>query len=274
MQELNGKVAVVTGAASGIGLALTQEYVANGMHVVMADVEAEALTLAAKGLQAAGAEVLPVVTDVSDRSQVEELRRQTLAHYGHAHVICNNAGVAVLAPTWEIGPNDWQWVLSVNLGGVVNGITTFLPLLMEQGEGHIVNTASMAGVAIFPGWAPYTASKHAVVALSETLSMELDAAGSPVGVSVLCPGFVDTKITDCERNRPATLPRNAAPIDDAVKQALIGGMPPEEVARMVVDAILRRQFWVFTHPEMKPAIELRVDSLLNAHNPAPPPSPI
>src|SRR5215472_10419781 len=198
-----GRVAVVTGAASGIGFGLSERFVAEGMRVVMADVDAPALAEAADLLAGRRAEVLPVTTDVSDGDQVDSLRDRALEAFGAVHVVCNNAGVSGTGrPLWEMSRRDWEWVMGVNLWGVINGIRSFVPVLLQQDAGHVVNTASMAGV--IPGvLGSYSVTKHAVVALSEALHFQLLPLGAPVGVSVLCPGWVRTRIGESYRNRPA-----------------------------------------------------------------------
>src|ERR1700749_3129669 len=199
-----GRVAVVTGAASGIGRGLCERFAAEGMHVVMADVEEPALAKAAAKLPGAGASVLPAVTDVSDRAAVDALRDAALSAFGAVHVVCNNAGVGgPHGPLWECPPGEWDWVLGVNLEGVMNGVRTFMPVLLEQHAGHLVNTSSIFGV--FAGTlGPYGVSKHAVTALTETLHFNLRSLGvMHVGVSVLCPGAVRTNFGTSARNRPA-----------------------------------------------------------------------
>lgn len=274
MEHLENKVAVVTGAASGIGRAMVDRFLAEGMRVVLADVEAGALAVAADELATHSDRVLAVTTDVSDADQVEVLARRALEAFGPVHLLCNNAGVTTFGPAWDFEPNDWRWVLNVNLLGVAHGIRSFVPTFIAQGEGHVVNTASMAGVATFPGLAPYTASKHAVVALSESLSLELQTIGSPVGVSVACPGFVRTRIGDSERNRPNDLAsRRDAQTDAQAAQLLESGTAPEQVADAVADAVKQGRFWVFTHPEMLSAVEARMAAMLHQHDPAIAPMP-
>ena len=263
-----GRVAVVTGAASGIGLALSERFAAEGMRVVMADVEAPALVRAADRLEARGAEILPVTTDVSSGEQVDALRDRALDAFGAVHVVCNNAGVTGLGrPLWEMSRRDWDWVLGVNLWGVINGIRAFVPALLEQDAGHVVNTASLAGLTTGVLGA-YSVTKHAVVALSESLHFQLVQRGAPVGVSALCPGWVRTRILDADRNRPSELgpPPDPDPGLEAaremVRQLVETGMDPAEVAGHVVDAIRDGRFYVLTHPEMNEGIRRRADEVL------------
>src|SRR4051812_7918571 len=278
MDQLEGKVAVVTGAASGIGRALADRFAAERMKVVLADVEAGALEVAEKELRDSGAEVLAVQTDVSDPGSVDALARATVDAYGAAHVICNNAGVGGGGQMQSLTTADWEWVLGVNLWGVIHGMRAFLPILLEQDEAHVVNTASMAGLVSGPFMGPYNASKFAVVAISETLFKEMAMQGGKVGVSVLCPGWVNTNIGDSERNRPEALrgadaeagAEASTGMRDMLRQMLSTGMPPAEVADRVLDAVLRRRFYVLTHPDMKPAIETRLRSILDEEDP---PSP-
>jgi NAD(P)-dependent dehydrogenase (short-subunit alcohol dehydrogenase family) len=273
-----GRVAVVTGAASGIGLALCQRLAAEGMRVVMADVEAPALREQAGRLSGPGASVLPVVTDVSSAQQVEALRDAAVRSFGSVHLLCNNAGVGgPHGPLWEISPGDWEWVLGVNLGGVINGIRAFVPLLLEQDAAHIVNTASVFGV--FAGaLGPYGISKHAVVALSETLHLQLRALGAGhVGVSVLCPGAVRTRFATSARNRPAAAgpPPASGPAERAseerFRQLLVTtGREPAEVAGLVVQAVRDGRFYILTSDNRNHAIRRRADDILAGRPPADP----
>ncbi|MBK6857844.1 MAG: SDR family NAD(P)-dependent oxidoreductase [Microthrixaceae bacterium] len=272
MEDLLGKVAVVTGAASGIGLALTRALLAQGAKVVMADIEVDALEAASVGL-GSDAEVLTMVCDVSDPVQVEALRDAAVARFGTVHVVVNNAGVSSAGPVWTQSLEDWQWVLGVNLYGVVNGIRTFAPLLIEQGEGHIVNTASMAGLTSPPFMSTYNVSKHAVVTLSETLFADLALAGaSGVGVSVLCPGWVRTRIHEAARNRPGSpdpdVDGPTAGFGDFVGALIADGLDPDDVADQVIDAILTRRFYILTHPDWMPMITGRVDRIVEGRDPA------
>jgi len=275
MQDLTDKVAVITGAASGIGLAMAQRAASEGMRVVLADIEEAPLAAAAQQLRDEGAEALAVVTDVSSLSSIEDLRDETLSVYGGAHLLCNNAGVAVGRLTWETTNEDWNWVLGVNLWGVVHGIRAFLPGMLASGnEGHIVNVASMAGLITAPGMSIYNTTKHAVVGLSETLYYELQLTGARVGVSVLCPGWVNTRIMDAERNRPAGMrhttaaqPAFAGPMEDMARQALAHGMRPSGVAEQVFDAVQNNRFWILTHPDMAPMVEQRFRNAVTGRNP-------
>ena len=269
MKEFRGKVAVVTGAASGIGRAMVQRFAREGMKVVLADVEEAALERAAREIEASGASALAVRTDVSKAAEVERLAQVTLEKFGAVHLVCNNAGVAMSAPTWMNTVADWEWVLGVNLWGVIHGVRVFTPILLAQGvEGHIVNTASMAGMISAPGMSAYHVSKFGVVTLSETLYYELTLLGSPVRVSVLCPGFVNTRIFDAERNRPAELGDTAPKIPGAEEMEQLGrqlvaaGSPPSLVADVVFEAIRADRFYIFPHPEWKQHIRTRMEDIL------------
>jgi NAD(P)-dependent dehydrogenase (short-subunit alcohol dehydrogenase family) len=272
-----GRVAVVTGAASGIGLGLAERFAAEGMHVVLADVEEPALSEAASELAADGASVLPVVTDVADRAAVEGLRDAAVSAFGAVHVVCNNAGVGgPHGPLWECPPGEWDWVLGVNLGGVINGVRAFMPLLLEQDAAHMVNTASVFGV--FAGaLGPYGVSKHAVVALTETLYFNLASMGADnVGVSVLCPGAVRTNFGTSARNRPAwagpptvTGPAERASAEQFDRLALAGAAPAE-VAGIVVDGIRSSRFYLLTSPNRNEAVRRRGEEIVSGAPPAPP----
>ncbi|MEJ5254714.1 MAG: SDR family NAD(P)-dependent oxidoreductase [Acidimicrobiales bacterium] len=276
MEQLSGKVAVVTGAASGIGLALARSFAGEGMRVVLADIDEATLNAAVDELRGGGAEVIGVPTDVADGVAVEALLEATVDAFGTAHVVCNNAGVGAGGLLTGLDVKDWEWVLGVNLWGVIHGMRVFLPLLIEQNEGHIVNTASVAGLFAAPFMAPYCATKYAVVAISECAYNELAMQGSQVGVSVLCPAWVRTNIADSERNRPAHLQvqrpeeqvQASANMREMLRSVLESGKDPAEVAAQVVDAVRTGRFYIVTHDESLPAIRARMQAILD--NAAPP----
>jgi NAD(P)-dependent dehydrogenase (short-subunit alcohol dehydrogenase family) len=277
MNDFQDKVAVVTGAASGIGRALAHRFARAGMRVVLADVEPEALEEAGREVGSSGAATLAVRTDVSKAADVEALAKATLDRFGAVHVVCNNAGVAQGGLTWTHTVADWEWILGVNLWGVIHGVRVFTPIMLSQGgEGHIVNTASLAGLFSGPGTAIYNVTKHGVVTLSETLSQELLMLGSPLRVSVLCPAFVATRIMDAERNRPAELgDRGERPpnyeLQDAIgRQLIAAGSSPAMVADCVLEAVRAERFYVLPHPEWKDQIQLRMENILAERNPSPP----
>ena len=275
MRDLAGKVAVVTGAASGIGLALSRRLGADGMKVMMADVDEPRLTTAAQNLAAEGLQAASVVTDVSDAESVDALARATLDRFGAVHVVCNNAGVSHGGPVWQIPLPTWNWTVGVNLFGVVHGIRSFVPQLIAQQEGHIVNTASMAGLLTPPWMSAYSATKHAVVAISEILYRELAALGAPVGVSVLCPGTVRTHIHEAFSRWPARYGPRPIVEDDpeiahwrqSLGQKIESGLDPAVVATAVRDAIIGNRFWVLTHPEMAGAVVDRYNGVAIGRNP-------
>lgn len=258
--QLSGKVAVVTGAASGIGLALTERFLAEGMSVVMADIEAEVLHEQADRLLATGAAVTAVVCDVSDAEQVAALRDAAVAAYGAVHVLCNNAGVASGGSTWRTKPAVWDWIVGVDLLGVAYGVNAFVPLMIEQGEGHIVNTASEAGICATPMLGAYHAAKYGVVGLSEALVMEL--AGTGVGVSCLCPELVRTKVFESTRNAPAHLGlRKPESVSMEMLESVMQttALDPAVVAGNVTDAIVEGRFWVITHASTHTRVAHRND---------------
>jgi len=269
--DLQGRVAVVTGAASGIGLALVERFVADGMSVVMADVERPALERAAERVARDGTRVLAVPCDVGDPAQVAALRDRTVETFGTVHVLCNNAGVAAGRPLLKTRPETWRWIVDVNLLGVAYGVHAFAPLMVAQGEGHVVNTASEAGLVASGLLGPYHATKYGVVGLSESLYLELEGTG--VGVSCLCPELVDTKIFEATRNAPAALglPKPAAIPMEQIEQ-LMGSraMPPAEVAAAVVDAIRERRFWIVTHEISRKRVAQRSADLAAGRNPSHP----
>ena len=281
MKDFQGKVAVVTGAASGIGRALAGKSAQEGMKVVLADVEERTLKQAEEELQASGAQVLAVRTDVSQADEVEALAKITFETYGAVHLLFNNAGVGAGTTVWESSLADWKWVLGVNLWGVIHGMHFFVPrMLAQESEGHIVNTASSAGLVASSGLGMYKVSKHGVVTLSETLALELAARGARLKASVLCPEWVNTRIMDAERNRPQALanspqeqrtsPETAAMAEmviQVMRQLAQAGLPPSQVAEMVFDAIRQEKFYILTHPTTKQAVQLRMEAILQERMP-------
>ena len=283
MEQLEGKVAVITGGASGLGRAFARRFADEGMQLVLADVEQPALAEVVAELEGRGVDVLGVPTDVSDGAAMDRLAAAAFERFGAVHVVCNNAGVSgSSSPTHELTTADWQWVLGVNLWGVIHGHRVFQPALVAQGEGHIVNTSSMAGLTSLGGLAPYHASKHAVLSISEVVYNELAAMGSEVGISVLCPGFVNTRIAESDRNKPEAavhaLVEGAASADDEVDPEEVRAMvrdffamqqPPEQVADKIVDAIRSRTFYVFTDDVWSVAVAERHEDIQTGRNPRP-----
>lgn len=276
MKEFRGKVAVVTGGASGIGRAMSERFAAEGMKVVLADIEQAALDRAVAEMRAVGATVASKRTDVSRAEDVEALAKFAIDTFGAVHVVCNNAGVGMGGSAWQMTVKDWEWMLGVNLWGVIHGIRTFVPLMLAQGdECHMVNTASGAGLHTRPFLGMYAATKHAVVALSESMYHELKLTGSKVGVSVLCPAVVNTRIGESERNRPAGLqneaaagnPAQMAAMEQAFRAALAAGLAPEQVAQAVLDAIREERFYIITHEETKSRVRGKMEDILEGRNP-------
>lgn len=275
MEDLNGKVAVITGGASGIGRSLALAFAAQGMKVVLADVDEVRMRAVEAELAERGTDVLPVVCDTSLESSVQALAQATLDRFGAAHVLCNNAGVAGKGDPWSGPISSWDWVIGINLYGVIHGIRAFLPIMQDQGEGHIVNTASMAGLVALPGAAAYNATKTAVVAISEGLFLELKGLGSPVGVSVLCPGFVKTNLLAGQRwqdrlgpEPPMTSSPIGQMIETMLAQGVENGVDPDGIAGQVLDAIHDGRFWILTHPEMREAPVARMQRAAAQENPA------
>ena len=273
MRELDGKVAVVTGGGSGIGRAMALAFADEGMDVAIGDIEAGPAEAVAGEVRAKGRRAIAVVCDVAAVASVRALAASTRAELGGAHVVCNNAGVVANSPTATMSDTDWSWVLGVDLDGVVNGIQAFLPGLVEQGEGHIVNTSSMAGLIPLaaPGIISYTAAKYGVMGITETLHGELEGTG--VGASVLCPGIVNTRIGESARNRPDAdaAPPSPPPAElppDAEPPRIIGGEPiePEVVARRVVEAVKGNELYIVTHPETRGPVEERFAAILAAYD--------
>lgn len=285
MEDLEGKVAVVTGGASGIGRAVATQLAGAGMHVVVADIQQDALDDTVSQLAGAGHRAIGVRADVSDGASVQALADAAMAEFGAVHVVHNNAGVGVGGPIWTHTERDWEWVLGVNLWGVIHGIRVFVPLMLEQGgPAHVVNTASMAGLISVPYLGAYNVSKHGVVTLSETLHRDLRLAGSEIGVSVLCPGLVMTNIFESQRNRPEELTDEGASSglsallegadDSRATEDAIGSfgqiLSPQEVGAAVVDAVRDDRFYILTHPENTEAlVRVRCDDIVGARYPSP-----
>ena len=266
-----GRVAVVTGAASGIGRALAEEFAAAGSAVVVADLDGAEAEVVASGIQATGGEAAAVTVDVSGAAAVDGLAATTLERFGRVDVLCNNAGVSTFNLLRDQTLDDWRWVIDVDLWGVVHGLQSFVPVMRRQGTpAHIVNTASIAGLlsgVVFIG--PYAATKVAVVSISETLAQELALDGVPIGVSVLCPSSVDTRVMESERGRPAALGTEhrtdaAESFRLAIRDSFTGptGLTPAAVAAMTIDAIRAGRFWIITHPGERAAVEARFTNAL------------
>jgi len=276
MQEFKDKVAVITGAASGLGLAMARRFAREGVKLALGDVEEEPLRRVEQEFRRSGVPVLAIRTDVSRGHDVERLAEKTLATFGAVHIVCNNAGVGPGGVVWENTTADWEWVLGVNVWGVIHGVRVFVPIMLRQNTPcHVVNTASVAGLLSVPGMGIYCVSKHAVVTLTECLYHDLAARGSKVGVSLLCPAYVPTGIADSERNRPAMLhnaPRPRSP-DDLERERQMrhavesGRVSADDVAQMVFDSIVNERFYILTHPRIKAAIEARVQDIVQDRNP-------
>jgi len=281
MENFAGRVAVITGAGSGLGREFANEAARLGMKLVLADVDAHALEQATSALQAAGADVLAMVCDVRKAAHVEELADAAMIRYHGVHLLFNNAGVATSGLVWEYTEADWEWVLGVNLWGVIHGVRVFTPLMLDAArrdpeyEGHIVNIASMAGLLVPPAMGPYNVSKHAVVALSETLYHDLRLVDATVKASVLCPYFVPTAIAHSERHRPGELRHDAPPTPSQqagralLEQAVASGtMSAADVARITFDGIRRGDFYIHTHPQALQAVAERMDAVVHGKPPA------
>ncbi len=275
MKDFKDKVAVITGAASGIGCAMADHCVQEGMKVVLADVDPETLAKTEASLKASGATVLAVHTDVSQLREIEALAHQAVEAFGTVDLLFNNAGVARIGSIWECTHSDWEWIMGINLWGVIHGVRVFVPIMLAQGtECYIVNTASMSGLISAPGAGAYNVTKHGVVTLSETLHHELAERGAQIKVSVLCPGFVNTRIMECGKNRPALGAKEPPdPVTEArvemLRQMVQTGMPPTQVAAAVFEALRRDQFYILTHPEGKDAIRTRMEDIVQQRNPTP-----
>ena len=285
MKEFKDKVAVITGAASGIGLGIARRAAKEGMKVVLADIEKDALNQTEEELKASGVDVISVLTDVSKSENIEKLAQKTIDAFGEVHLLCNNAGVAAPGALWETILSDWEWVIGVNLWGVIHGIRTFIPIMLQQdNECHIVNTSSMAGLlAGDPGNGIYSITKQGVVALSESLRTGFVVMGAKIGVSVLCPGIVNTRITDSERNRPAEfcgpeyipcfdrMIKNHPEIEQLVRNApklWENGTPADQSGDVVFEAIKNDIFYIYTELGLmwKKGMKTRFDGILEDYN--------
>ena len=271
MRELKGKVAAVTGAASGLGRAMALAFADEGMHVALGDVADSSDTFAQ--VEKRGVSAVAMKLDVANARDVEAFAQLIDKELGGAHVVCNNAGVSPLGAAWETSLGDWQWIMGVNLWGVIHGVRSFVPRLLARNEGHIVNTASVAGLISPPGTAAYNVTKHAVVALSETLYHDLRERQSAVGVSVLCPAYVPTGIADSERNRPAGVEPTVKTKETLAREAMLrkavtsGRLSADDVARAVAQAVKEERFYVLTHPRIKGAIRARMEDILEERAP-------
>lgn len=272
MRELKGRTAVVTGAGSGIGRELALACAREGMGVMLADIDDAGMRETGAAIEALGVRVESIRCDVSNPLEVEALAARAWERFGAVHLLFNNAGVAVAGPAWTATLEDWKWTLGINLMGVVHGVRSFVPRMLAQGgECHVVNTASVAGLVDIPGSAVYCVSKHGVVALSECLHHDLRVAKANVGVSVLCPAYVNTGIGDSARNRPSELAATnpfAAPYEAAVRQALLHGkISAADVARATIEAVKSGRFYILTHEKIKGAIEARMRDILEDRTP-------
>tara|TARA_B100000029_G_C17599934_1_gene965404 strand:- start:2486 stop:3319 length:834 start_codon:yes stop_codon:yes gene_type:complete len=274
MKDFKDKVAVITGAASGIGKGLAERCIQEGMKVVLSDIEEKALKETEEELKSKGGEVLSVVTDVSQFADVEKLAQKTLGAFGGVHVLCNNAGVASGVTTWGTTSKEWDWVIGVNLMGTIHGLRAFVPLMTAQrSEGHIVNTGSIAGFLSYYFSAPYQVTKHAVTALTENLHHTLTGMESKIKVSLLCPAWVKTQIMDSHRNRPSDMhDPTKVPMPSVLQEEIEKfrglveqGMAPKKVAELVFKGMMEEQFYIFTHPEMGPYIQKRFGPILEAN---------
>ena len=281
ISDFKGKTAVITGAGSGFGLAVARIGASLGMQLVLIDVQQDTLDAASAELQAAGAQTLAFRLDVSDAAQMEAMADSVKSRWGAPHLVFNNAGVGSGGLIWENTVKDWEWVLGVNVMGVVHGVRLFTPMMLEAAaqdaawQGHIVNTASMAGLLNPPNMGVYNVSKHAVVSLSETLYQDLSLVTGQIGASVLCPYFVDTGISQSFRNRPADMegkPTRSQQVQHAMisKAVASGKVSAAEVAQLVFDAVANNQFYIYSHPKAIGAVQTRLEDVLQARNPTDP----
>ncbi len=282
MNHFKNRTAVITGAGSGFGLETARLAAAEGMHVVMADVQADALESAAAEIRALGVEVLPFRLDVAQAAEVEALGAATLERFGAPHLVFNNAGVGAGGLIWEHTLADWEWVVGVNLMGVAHGVRVFTPMMLAAAradpgyQGHIVNTASMAGLLNAPNMGVYNVTKHAVVSLSETLYQDLRLVTTQIGASVLCPYFVPTGIGRSHRNRPAGVTAQPASPSQLIAQAMVdkavgsGKVSAADVARLVLDAVREDRFYVYSHPQSLGGVQARLEDVMLARNPSDP----
>lgn len=276
-EGFSNKVAVVTGAGGGIGAALSRKFANAGMKLALCDVEEPALNALAEELRSEGVDVHTQLVDVSNADAVQAFAESTMEAFGAVHVVCNNAGVSGGGLTWEIDLATWKWIMDVNLWGVIHGVHFFVPHIIASGGGHVVNTASMAGLTSNPGLGPYNVSKHGVVTLSESLFGELSFTHPEVGVSVLCPGWVKTQINRSERNRPGYSPSDEperlggngalGQFSDLIDQWIAEGLEPDVIADLVFDGIANRKFWLLTHPEWQAGIADRTKRMLEGVDP-------
>lgn len=274
MKQLKDKVAVITGAASGFGREFALLCAQEGMQLALTDVD-EAGLRETVDLLPVGTQSLARQFDVADAEQMNQLADETFTRFGAAHLLFNNAGVGVAGPAWSATLEDWKWVLDINVMGVVHGIRSFVPRMLEQGdECHIVNTASVAGLLSVPGSSVYCVSKHAVVTLSECLYQDLRQAKASIGVSVLCPAYVNTGIADSARNRPAALAATnplAAAYEERIRQATRAGrLSAADIARITIEGVKSERFYILTHPAIKGAIEMRLNDIIEERLPANP----
>ncbi len=277
--DFNGKTAVLTGAGSGFGLECARIAAGLGMNVVMADVQQDALNMAAAEISGMGVQVLARRVDVSKAEDMQGLADAVKARFGAPHFVFNNAGVGSGGLIWENTNADWEWVLGVNVWGVVHGVRLFTPMMIEAAkadstyQGHIVNTASMAGLLTAPNMGIYNVSKHAVVALTETLYQDLKLVTDQISASVLCPYFVPTGITQSQRNRPSSLPEEKPTQSQLIGQAMSdkavssGKVSAVQVAQFVFDAVAHDQFYVYSHPQALGNVQSRMEAIVQQHNP-------